>query len=496
MSPKVHFFCISQKKSVSLRPKFENHGGLNMKLKVNNVNKIQKAEIHLNGLTVIVGPNNSGKSTVGRTLFSTIKAITNTNTPQDVIQDKQLIKHVKSLYQRLYALSRKNKLEWGKQFPRIEQDFIRFLQSNLENIQSIVEEKKRFFEELDIVPRQKSLLIEDLNNIELCVSYSEFSAARIKTELQYLVESEFINRFCSLNTNESRVELTSEDIAGIKYEVENNIVSKVSCKHTSFIKDATYVESPLYIHLLDALLKARTYREIVDRRSLFTSAMVPVHIKDLAEKIMMAIRQPSGLIDFKNLKIEDITSGSFAYDKETQQIMYRTADGNMYSPINIASGLKSFGLLQLLSMGEFIGPNHMLIWDEPENHLHPPLLAAFIRALSELLINYNGVALIATHSPVILQEVPKSCVWKITRNGSEVTPSRLENESFGATIGALTREVFELEIRQSGFHKLLENEVNKGMSYEAIKKLFNNELGDEALALIRTLILLRDKGTE
>lgn len=134
-----------------------------------------------------------------------------------------------------------------------------------------------------------------------------------------------------------------------------------------------------------------------------------------------------------------------------------------------------------------------VILDEPENHLHPPLLAAFIRALSELLVNYNGVALIATHSPVILQEVPKSCVWKINRNGSEVTPTRLENESFGATIGGLTREVFELEVRQSGFHKLLADEVDKGLSYTEIKERFNNELGDEALALIRTLILLRDK---
>lgn len=134
-----------------------------------------------------------------------------------------------------------------------------------------------------------------------------------------------------------------------------------------------------------------------------------------------------------------------------------------------------------------------VILDEPENHLHPPLLAAFIRALSELLINYNGVALIATHSPVILQEVPKSCVWRINRNGSEVTPSRLEIESFGATIGALTREVFGLEVRQSGFHKILEDEVNKGLSYDDIKDLFNNELGDEALSLLRTLILLKDR---
>jgi predicted ATP-dependent endonuclease of OLD family len=48
--------------------------------------------------------------------------------------------------------------------------------------------------------------------------------------------------------------------------------------------------------------------------------------------------------------------------------------------------------------------------DEPENHLHPPLLSALIRALSELLIDRNGVAVVSTHSPVVLQEVPSSCV--------------------------------------------------------------------------------------
>lgn len=55
----------------------------------------------------------------------------------------------------------------------------------------------------------------------------------------------------------------------------------------------------------------------------------------------------------------------------------------------------------------------LVLIDEPESHLHPPLLSAFIRTLSELLHDRNGVAIIATHSPVVLQEVPKSCVWKI-----------------------------------------------------------------------------------
>lgn len=44
----------------------------------------------------------------------------------------------------------------------------------------------------------------------------------------------------------------------------------------------------------------------------------------------------------------------------------------------------------------------LVLIDEPESHLHPPLLSAFTRAISELLHNRNGVAIIATHSPVVL----------------------------------------------------------------------------------------------
>lgn len=150
-------------------------------------------------------------------------------------------------------------------------------------------------------------------------------------------------------------------------------------------------------------------------------------------------------------------------------------------------------MISLIQLVERITERTLVILDEPENHLHPPLLSAFIRSLSELLIEQNGVAIISTHSPVILQEVPKSCVWKINRSGYEVSVSRLEIESFGATIGALTHEVFGLEVNNSGFHKMLIDEVKSGSDYNQILDKFGGELGDEAKALLRSMIFERSR---
>ena len=50
-----------------------------MKLKLQNILKVASADIELGGLTVITGENDSGKSTVGKILFSTLKAANNVN---------------------------------------------------------------------------------------------------------------------------------------------------------------------------------------------------------------------------------------------------------------------------------------------------------------------------------------------------------------------------------------------------------------------------------
>lgn len=133
-----------------------------------------------------------------------------------------------------------------------------------------------------------------------------------------------------------------------------------------------------------------------------------------------------------------------------------------------------------------------MLLDEPEAHLHPPLLSAFVRALSDLLINRNGVALIATHSPVVLQEVPTSCVWMIRRAGTRAVADRPEIQTFGENVGLLTREVFGLEVTQSGFHKMLRDAVTELPNYNRVVRRFSGELGDEARAIVQALLAARE----
>lgn len=150
-------------------------------------------------------------------------------------------------------------------------------------------------------------------------------------------------------------------------------------------------------------------------------------------------------------------------------------------------------LLTITRLVATVEEKTLVLIDEPESHLHPPLLSAFIRALSDLLLDRNGVAIIATHSPVVLQEVPKKCVWKINRSRLATEPRRPSIETFGENVGILTREVFGLEVVKSGFHDLLVKSVSAGDSYQNIVDDYRDQLGVEARALLKALVVHRDR---
>lgn len=288
--------------------------------------------------------------------------------------------------------------------PRVKSEMERICQDEAER-NAFLDHLNAKIEDIDLSPRQKSLLKEDIVNIRICFDQVNNPAAVLKMELAYLVESEFMGQFCSSKSELTNVMLDTEEEGKLSFKAKDNQVINVSFSERGFYEDITYVESPLYFHLLDSLKSSVAYREM--KRTLGYKPMVPAHVKDFVDKVLnfqnfdtqLSLLEPQS----KDFHTADIIHGTFAYDKSSRSIVYQK-DGMKIKPINVASGIKSFGALQLLLDGYCISNNRPLIWDEPENHLHPQWQVEFAKVIVQI-VNSGIPVMISTHSPYFLQAV-------------------------------------------------------------------------------------------
>ena len=161
----------------------------------------------------------------------------------------------------------------------------------------------------------------------------------------------------------------------------------------------------------------------------------------------------------------------------------------------LSSGHKII-LLIITKLVELVDEKTLVLIDELENHLHPPLLSSCVRAISDLLIKRNAVAIIATHSPVVLQEVPKFCITIIERVGSQYSLFKPEQETYGENIGTLTREVFRLEVETSGFYKTIREFLNKEEDFDKLMDHFDGNIGSAGRAIARSIIATTDRNDD
>lgn len=157
----------------------------------------------------------------------------------------------------------------------------------------------------------------------------------------------------------------------------------------------------------------------------------------------------------------------------------------------MSSGHK-LALLALTQLVEKVEERALVLIDEPESHLHPPLLASFLRAVADLLADRNGVGIITTHSPVVLQEIPRKSVTVLRRSGSRQAVGNPRIETFGENISTLTRDVFGLEVIRSGFHHMILDHIGEETTFEQLENLFEGQLGSEARAVALAAIAQRD----
>jgi predicted ATPase len=165
---------------------------------------------------------------------------------------------------------------------------------------------------------------------------------------------------------------------------------------------------------------------------------------------------------------------------------------------SLGSGLDSAGAIEVfsqLSTGHKIVLNivtqlaahlrtrSLVLIDEPETHLHPPLIAALLGAIQVLLNLHGSFAIIATHSPVVVQEIPALNVKILERDGASVSVREPEIETFAENIGAITRHVFSLDSSATDYQGILAS-LSKRYTDEQISEMFDNGLSVQGRALV------------
>lgn len=133
----------------------------------------------------------------------------------------------------------------------------------------------------------------------------------------------------------------------------------------------------------------------------------------------------------------------------------------------------------------------IVLIDEPESHLHPPLLAAFMHSVRLVLEANDAFAVVATHSPIVVQETLGRHVSVVNRVGDEITIRSPRIETYGESIGEITDEVFRLHPGATDFHATLKAMVDAGFTTEQIDGRFDRGLSLQARAYVMSLVAMR-----
>lgn len=149
----------------------------------------------------------------------------------------------------------------------------------------------------------------------------------------------------------------------------------------------------------------------------------------------------------------------------------------------------------IASLSLHLKPDTLVLLDEPEAHLHPPLIALLLSSIRNLLEAFGAFAIVATHSPVVIQETLGRHVIILDRAGNETRWEVATFETYGENIAAITKEAFGLTLQGADFVSALDALVGRGLELPEIEALFPRRMSSSARAqVIRALSRQRRLG--
>ena len=364
-----------------------------MKLSIQNLAKIKRADIELNGITVIAGDNDTGKSTVGKALYAMFNGFHDLAGNVSVQRINSIANAVSSgiigyddfPYKRVPYI--KNTDDWLDLISEMTKEQALSSDFILEKAKSMVEEKydfnifdneEKYFELKQRVDR--ILHITDDEIIRQIIS-DEFNAV-------------FHNQVNSLYDNsDTWVEMI------IKNQPVKAVIKSNSCTNAkilfNLVHSAVYVDDPL---IIDRLSTGRLYTD-------------NIVVRDLIRRLRYTKNNDllTNIVNEKTLneviKIINRTVPGDFMRKDKQVVLQRSDFREPLNVSNLSTGVKAFAVSKLLMQNNQISEKDVLILDEPEIHLHPEWQVLYAEFLVLFQKAFDLTVLLTTHSPYFLNAI-------------------------------------------------------------------------------------------
>ena len=133
----------------------------------------------------------------------------------------------------------------------------------------------------------------------------------------------------------------------------------------------------------------------------------------------------------------------------------------------------------------------LLLFDEPETHLHPNAISKLINGIAELVNEFDSYCIIATHSPIIIQEMFSRDVLIISKDENIPSVKKIGIESFGENLSLITEEVFGSRAIPKYYETVIKKLVSQHHTYNAVLNIMkegNLPLGLNVRLYLQSLV--------
>lgn len=375
-----------------------------MRIKLKNIAKIMEADINMDGISIIAGNNNIGKSTILKSIYVAVNTFRNSN-------EKILNEQKRSLYFIVQNFNQYFDDNGYESLPKtLLDDFYHVIEKNIislsESKDMFSDIKGYFYKILANYEDDYEMLLQDENIysdkfLKPMYDKMEDIFRRPKEVMLKFIGDRYIRGTFSNQINfGSDISLASIEVHSLNgkkiIEIKDNKIEKVT-GNTVNEPDAIYLPAFNILDIIDrSYYKGTSYSPTGDiRRYLHDTSHLEMTFEEYEEieSNMETVKEILDDVVNGNLRINN--NGSILYDDNDFDFSVKLE--------NVASGIKNFLLIKKLVENGFLKKNSILLIDEPETNLHPEWHLKFAEILVLLYKNMGVVSVVSSHSPYFIR---------------------------------------------------------------------------------------------